>query len=337
VILPPPHKLLDTLIKFLSCQQETNLPETVGGKISRLIEYLRNSRCLLILDNFDALLSSGQRAGTYRHGYEEYGEFLQRLGEVPHQSCLLLTSREKPAEIAALAGEFLPVRSLKLSGLNNDEAQGILAAKGIYGSMDELEKLIKCYGGNPLVLKIAATSMLDLFDGRISNFLQEGTTVFNGVRNLLDNQFQRLSSLEQEVMYWTCINREAVGAADLQRDIIPAVSKADLLESLESLTWRSLIEKGKTAIASSATFTQQPVVMEYMTNRLVEAICQEIKTGDINLLNRYALIKFTAKDYIKQSQINVFLEPKLAKLIVNLKLPAEIEQKIKNHADPRLL
>jgi hypothetical protein len=51
----------------------------------------------------------------------------------------------------------------------------------------------------------------------------------------------------------------------------------------------------------------------------------------------YALIKFTAKDYIKQSQINVFLESKLAKLTVNLKLPAELEQKIKNHEDPRLL
>ncbi|WP_375470390.1 NB-ARC domain-containing protein [uncultured Nostoc sp.] len=92
---PPLSKLLEILIKFLSCQQETNLPETVGSKISQLIEYLHNSRCLLILDNFDVLLSNGQRAGTYRHGYEEYGELLQRLGEIPHQSYLLLTPREK--------------------------------------------------------------------------------------------------------------------------------------------------------------------------------------------------------------------------------------------------
>lgn len=326
---PPVYKLLDTLIKFFSCQQETNLPETVGEKISRLIEYLRNSRCLLIFDNFDVLLCGGQRAGTYRHGYEDYGELLQSLGEVLHQSCLLITSREKATEIAALAGEFLPVRSLQLSGLNNDEARGILAAKGLSGTMDEQKKLIQCYGGNPLVLKMAATSILDLFDSSISDFLQERTVIFNGVRSLLDRQFERLSPLEKDVMYWICINREAIGAGDLQRYILPAVSKADLLESLESLTWRSLIQKGQNAVISSATFTQQPIVMEYMTNRLVEAICQEIKTGDINLLNRYALMKFTAKDYIKKNQARVFLMPILANLTVNFKLSVEIEQKIK--------
>jgi hypothetical protein len=58
---------------------------------------------------------------------------------------------------------------------------------------------------------------------------------------------------------------------------------------LESLTWRSLIEKGRDA-NTKVTFTQQPVVMEYMTDRLVAGVCQNIKTGKINLLNKYALI-----------------------------------------------
>ncbi|MBP5974414.1 NACHT domain-containing protein [Brasilonema sp. CT11] len=329
---PPLSELLDTLIKFISCQQDTNLPEKVSGKISLLIEYLRKYRCLLVLDNFDALLSSGERAGTYRAGYEDYGGLLQRLGEVAHQSCLLLTSREKPAEVAALAGEFLPVRSLELSGLNKDEAQRILAAKGISGSMDDEEKLIESYRGNPLSLKIAATTILDLFDGNISEFLQEETTVFNGVRNLLDRQFERLSPLESDVMQWTCINREPVQVGDLQDDIVPTVSKANLLETLESLTWRSLIEKGKNANAK-ATFTQQPVVMEYMTDRLVEGVCKEIITGKINLLNKYALIKATAKDYIRESQIRVILEPILANLKFNLKFKIEVDLKIKNNID----
>ncbi|MBW4675208.1 MAG: hypothetical protein KME52_14670 [Desmonostoc geniculatum HA4340-LM1] len=151
--------------------------------------------------------------------------------------------------------------------------------------------------------------------------------------SLLDHQFERLSPLEKEVMYLTCINREAVGSGDLQSDILPGVSKADLLESLESLTWRSLIEKTKDAVTRSVTFTQQPVVMEYMTNRLVKTICQEIKTGKVNLLNRYPLIKFTAQDYIKQSQIMFLIKPILANLTVNFKLSTEIEQKIKNHLE----
>ncbi|BAZ12579.1 WD-40 repeat-containing protein [Calothrix sp. NIES-4071] len=328
---PTIEELLDTLIKFFSCQQEINLPQTVGTKISRLIEYLRNARCLIVLDNFDAVLSGGERAGNYRSGYEDYGVLLQRLSETAHNSCLVLTSREKPTEVAAYSGEFLPVRTLQLSGLNNDHAQGILAAKGLTGSVEEIEKLIECYGGNPLALKIAATSIFDLFDGSIADFLQEGTTVFNGVRNLLDRQFKRLSPLEEDVMYWTCINREPVQVAELQGDIVPTVSKGNVLESLESLTWRSLIEKRRDVINHVSTFTQQPVIMEYMTERLVTGATQEIKTGKINLLNKYALIKATAKDYIRSSQVRVILEPVLANLQSDLKSQSVIEQKIKNN------
>lgn len=220
---------------------------------------------------------------------------------------------------------------MQLSGLSNNDAQGILAAKGLSGSVDETKKLIECYRGNPLALKIAATSILDLFDGNISDFLQEGTTVFNGVRNLLDQQFQRLSPLELEVMYWTCINREPVQVGELQADVVSAVSKANLLASLESLTWRSLIEKGKDEQPIAlATFTQEPVVMEYVTDRLVKDVSEEIKTGNIDLLNRYALIKDTAKDYIRQSQIRVIAKPILKHLRVNFNLKSAIEQKLQN-------
>ncbi|MEH2273779.1 MAG: hypothetical protein V7K40_02900 [Nostoc sp.] len=39
------------------------------------------------------------------------------IGKTGHQSCVLLTSREKPAEIAATEGDGFPVRTLALSRL----------------------------------------------------------------------------------------------------------------------------------------------------------------------------------------------------------------------------
>ncbi|MCC5626668.1 NB-ARC domain-containing protein, partial [Nostoc sp. CHAB 5715] len=92
---PPLETLLAELVPFVSNQQETKT------EISRLIHYLRASRCLLILDNWETILLAGNHVGQYRPGYESYGELLKVIGEVAHQSCLLLTSREKPAEIAA--------------------------------------------------------------------------------------------------------------------------------------------------------------------------------------------------------------------------------------------
>jgi hypothetical protein len=60
-----------------------------------------------------------------------------------------------------------------------------LTAKGLEGSAEELNQLIRCYEGNPLALKIAATSIQSLFAGSIADFLQQGVTVFSGIRHLL--------------------------------------------------------------------------------------------------------------------------------------------------------
>ncbi len=318
---PPIQEILATLIKFLSNEQETNLPETVDGRISRLIQYLRSSRCLLLLDNFDAILKSGKRAGNYREGYEGYGELLQRVGEVQHQSCLVLTSREKPLEIVALEGETLPVRVLQLTGLKQAEAQELLNAKGFFG-VDKTRKLIECYRGNPLALKIADTSIRDLFPSNISQFLEQETAVFNGIRNLLAQQIHRLSDLELQVMYWLALNREPVSPSELQADIIPTVSKPKLLEALESLGQRSLIE------ASAAGFTQQPVVMEYMTEQFIEKICEEVATEEIQFFNSYAIVKSQIREYVRITQIRVILEPILDRLSTNLTSKKNIEKQL---------
>nr|WP_263975260.1 hypothetical protein [Leptolyngbya sp. 7M] len=53
-------------------------------------------------------------------------------------------------------------------------------------------------------------------------------------------------------------------------DIGPVVTRASLLEALESLAWRSLIER------RSGAYTEQPVVMEYVTHRLIEQISTEL-------------------------------------------------------------
>jgi WD40 repeat protein len=312
------NDLLGTLIKFLSNQQRIQLPEKTGERISCLIECLRESRCLIILDNFDTLLTNGDRTTAYRKGYENYGELIQRLGEIPHQSCLLLTSREKPNEIAALEGHTLPVRSIQLTGLNTLESQKIFAAKGLDVLGEDLQQLVNIYRGNPLALKIAATSILDLFDGQIAEFWQQGTHVFNGIYALLESQIKGLSALEEKIMFWLAISREPTLIAQLQADIIPAASRENLLEALERLIRRSLIEK------TDMGYTQQPVVMEYMSNRLLDRMYEELTTEKIQFLIEFPFIKATAKEYIQQSQKRIFLEPIVEKLRTNLRFQDEI-------------
>lgn len=232
---PPVKDLLTELILFLCDQQEVILPETVNSQISRLMEYLRSSRCLLILDNSESILRIGERAGRYREGYEEYGQLLRRVGDERHQSCLIFTSREKPIGLTTKEGKTLAVRSLQVAGLQQAQGYEIFKAKGLVASEDTFRKLLAHFSGNPLALKNVATTIQSLFDGDVSEFLAQGTLVFGDIWDLLDQQFYRLSALEKQVMYWLAINQKSVTLPELREYILPTVSPRKMLEALESL------------------------------------------------------------------------------------------------------
>ncbi|MDZ8054311.1 MAG: NB-ARC domain-containing protein [Aulosira sp. ZfuVER01] len=272
---PPIFELMGELISFCSQQTEVNLPETIDSQISCLIKHLRAQRCLILLDNIESILQSGKSTGHYCAGYEGYGQLLRRVGDEVHQSCLLFTSRETPSGFTAREGETLPVRSLQLTGLSGVESQQILAAKGLVDSTVESDKLIQRYAGNPLALKIVATAIQYLFDGNISQFLQQSPVVFGDLWEILEQQFHRLSANEKQVMYSLAVKQDWVTLKQLQRYVIPHLSERELLEALLSLQRRSLIEQ------QSGNYTQQPVVMEYITDKLIGEVCCEIPTEEI--------------------------------------------------------
>lgn len=297
----PLETLLAELVPFLSRRQDIQVsPE-------RLLYWLQTHRCLVILDNQDTLLQAGDRAGHYQPNFANYGDLFRMLGEANHQSCVLLTSREKSAEVALMEDWDGAVLSLTLQG-SWEASLVLIDAKRLVGTDAEKCQLLELYRCNPLALKMVASSIQSLFDGEIATFLQTETHIFNGIRRLLDQQFERLSSLEQTIMIWLAINREWTAIAELQADIVPAISRASLLESLESLIWRSLIEH------RSGEYTQQPVIMEYVTDCLIRQLATELIMAQTSSLNHYALIKTTILDYIRESQIRLILQPLIEQL-----------------------
>ncbi|AFY34643.1 NB-ARC domain-containing protein [Calothrix sp. PCC 7507] len=295
---------------------------SVPEKITNLITYFSDFRCLLVLDNLETILQPETTVSRYKPDYEEYAELIQRLGESTHQSCVVLTSREKPQEVAVLAGETLPVRCLHLLGLQ-DEANQLLQVKGLTGSPRQQQELISAYRGNPLALKIVSTSIQELFDGNIAMFLETGAIAFTNLYPLLDGQFQRLSHLEKVVMYWLAINREWVTLTTLQDDIIPTPSSREIMEALSALQRRSLIEQ------KAGKFTQQPVLMEYVTDCFIEQIYQEISEnligkGSLGCFNSHAILKVQEKDDIKDSQTRVILQPLIRRLTAKFPFSSDL-------------
>jgi hypothetical protein len=117
---------------------------------------------------------------------------------------------------------------------------------------------------------------------------------------LLDEPFQRLSEREKEIMYCLAIEDQPVSLNTLQSDFWLPVTARDLFEALNSLGRRSLVETS--AEGGESRFSLQRVVMEYVTNQLVEQLSEEIdelrKTGEIErtrLLRSLNLTKASVK------------------------------------------
>ncbi|WP_408036391.1 WD40 domain-containing protein [Tolypothrix bouteillei] len=317
---PPIGDILTQLLRFLPKDPEHDLPDNDNSKILRLINVLREHRCLIVLDKVETVLRSGEgrayeRAGEYEEGYEKYGYFFKKIAEAGHESCLLLIGREKPKQVAILEGKNLPVKVLHLLGLNLAEARAMLKDKGFSCSDIQLKELVERYSGNPLALKIVATTVYDLFSNNVGEFLNQihqETAVYGDIRSLLDQQFNRLSELEKQLMYWLAIHREYVSFRELKANLITSEPAPRVLEAVESLLRRSLIEKE----AGSGRFRHQSVVMEYVTERIIEQAFEEISQARTHeFLNAYPLMKARSLEFIHKTQEKLILEPLKNKLL----------------------
>lgn len=310
---PPASELLSTTLQILSNQQDLCTVDAFEMQLAKCLESLRTYRCLWVLDNVETILPSAEWPGAeslsyqtraYRAGYEDYGNLFRRLGGERHQSCLIITSREKLPTLIPLEGATLPVRSFTLTGLQREETGKIFRTGGCQDlDSQQLNLVSERYGGNPLALRMIATLVKDLFDGNPTPFLDQETFIFGDIQSLLEEQFQRLSIPEQHVMYWLAIHREWVSVDELAEDILPIKIYPPLLEILQSLGRRCLLEK------QSGRFTLQPVVMEYITQRLIKTIATEIQTLDLNVFLSHALIQAHGKDYLRDSQTRTLLLP----------------------------
>jgi WD40 repeat protein len=150
---------------------------------------------------------------------------------------------------------------------------------------------------------LVARTIQELFAGNVAAFLQGETAIFDDVRAVLDSQFERLLPLERELIFWLAVEREPTSVEVLFRNLALPASRSRVLEALASLKRRCLVEQGGTGLGL------QNVVLEYATDCLIEGICQEFATSDLQLLHTHALMKAQAKEYVRASQQRLLLEP----------------------------
>jgi NB-ARC domain len=226
-------------------------------RISLLIDQLSKHRCLIVLDDIHRIFSSGNLAGTYNDECKEYKNLFRRISESNHQSCIVLIGREQPREFALLDRS---IRTLTLDGLAPDAQQQILKDRGVANS-DKWAKEIAYYCGNPLYINVVATTIEDLFGGRIDDFCQDRRLFLtNDLKLILQRQYDRLSEVERQVVHAIASQDRSISLSELIGS--SQIAPSDLLEALQSLGRRRLIDKQETEIG--VLFDLQPILKEFI-------------------------------------------------------------------------
>ena len=299
---PPLPNLLCDYLSYFSGKQVVDLAEGLAGGLAQLERHLRSGRFLLVLDNVESILDE-TNAGEYRIGYENYAKLMGLFAQGAHQSCLLLTGREHPWGLERMERDSEAVRSLMLPGLPETDGVSMLEAAGLRGDEDELSRLVARYSGNPLALKLVAQAIQDFYLGDINAFLQEETPIFEDIRKVLDEQIKRLRPLEKEILTWLAILREPVSVDALRENLLKPPRQRKLLEALYNLQKRSLLEK------SAPGFSLQNVIIEYLSEELIDQLIAELKGEHFNWLNRFALQGARNRVYVRDIQARLFLQP----------------------------
>ena len=184
------------------------------------------------------------------------------------------------------------MRVLELDGLAVEAGREILEDQGISGTAGQWADFVSRYSGNPLVLKLVGQTVGSLFGGDLAAFLAQPETTFGGVREVLESQFERLSPLELDVMYWLCTERQSTPAEALASASVATDDDVAIIDALEGLRSRSLIER------DAAGFLLQNVVMEYVTRRIVREVTDAVVGCDVAPLDSHPLMMASAPDYV---------------------------------------
>ncbi|AFY92066.1 NB-ARC domain-containing protein [Chamaesiphon minutus] len=316
---PPLNQLLGDLIGVLSQHTNLEIAKTSPKRIAILLEQLQQHRCLIILDNVEAIMNPGEYAGNYREGYGNYGDLFHRLGSTQQQSCTLITSREPPPEIAELSSEKLPVRTLPLRGI--DDAGTVLLEKmSVAGKISELQSINDRCQGNPLYLRIIANTIANNFDGDLAAFLESDRYTYAKISNILTAQLARLTIAEKLLIYCLAIRREPVSIETLAAHFAPLNLDRSLPTTIDSLIKRSIVQaigsnepistKSPSKSRPNKRYTLQNVILEFTTDRLLAELQRELAIPDgLFFFNHLAIHPASSPAYIREIQQRLFRQP----------------------------
>jgi hypothetical protein len=189
------------------------------------------------------------------------------------------------------------------------------------------------YGGNPLALKIATIAAADMARDRgtkiqdLVSLLDDPYYRFDRIEDSMSRQLDRLSEVEKQIVYCLAISREPISITDISQYRLTQIPHKELLTALQSLQRRCV------TIRPDRLWSLQPVMMEYVTNRLITEIIDElspIKSDNQDFyfaqVNNHSIVPCEIQDRRHQTQIRTLVHPLLRNLIDRWQSREQLEE-----------
>jgi AAA domain len=247
---PPLLDILSSIIKQLGGGRSAQLPQNISIAIDRTIGYLQKHRCLLILDDAEAVLNHDPRDSTHP-SIQDYLQFIECVNLDQHRSCCLIILEQK------FSSPDYSYRQLELGRLDWRSGQRILDNYELSGTQSEWELLVKKYDGNPRYLNIIARTIENGFFGKIGNFLDlNNLTIYDGVQTMLVDRLECLSPAEIYVLNSISMQGGSINLEQLKANIGETIEIDRLVTILDKLMINSLIEKSGDRYSLSKLISQ---------------------------------------------------------------------------------
>lgn len=253
---PSVDDLLSDLLQSMTGQSPEELPPSPAAKLKVLLCRLRQHRYLIALDEWGALPQPEQ--SHRRHDECTYRDLLQALLEEPHQSCVLLTSREKPVELLAQEGDGQRGRSLMLRSWETTAVQSLFNAADVYLSAPMAKRLVDQYSGNILALKSVASAVRDVFHHDATAIFTQDPLIFGAIETILEQHIRQLSPPELDMLYVLANHPHGCTIEQLRTHLAPVVPRHQVLETILGLQSKAMIE------SVDYQFTIPRLVSEYL-------------------------------------------------------------------------
>ena len=213
--------------------------QTLEQPFDVLLQQLTQRRCLLIIDNWQVTLSTGQLAGYYAPAQQGFRELLSRLLQSRHQSLVIIISSIVPQGVRQWLRPGVPCQQLTLGGLppaaweSFGQSLGLLPSSGI-------EQLACHCGDRPLSGLQIAPIIRQLFGGNVQAYLAFNPLgITEEMQTWAQGQLTSLTSPERDIVEILAFTEAPLSLGQLQAQV--ALQPVGLLSTLTSLVDRHLV------------------------------------------------------------------------------------------------